>query len=180
MMKLGQSGNQEHLPTVHPGNSLGHRLVTRIAVTRLGIALVRVVGRHLDPTLVRCSGGRLSSVHPFRVVLLTHTGAKSGIRRTATVVYFTDRDRVILIATAFGSKRNPSWYYNIRANPEVTLYGHGIAGRFSAVEVKGDERERLFNLATSADTPYADYDRLAERYIPVIALHRTPESVDAS
>ncbi len=180
MKKLGHSSDQKYLPTVHPGRSLRHRIVTRIAVSRLGISVVRVVGRRLDPTLLRLSRGRLSVVYPFRVVLLTHTGAKSGIHRTSPVVYFTDRDRVILIVTAFGSKRNPAWYYNIKANPEVTLYGHGIAGRFSAVEVKGDERERLFNLATSADTPYADYERLAERYIPVIALHRTPESVDAS
>ena len=159
------------IPTVHPGNTLGHRLVTRIAVSRFGISTIQKIGPYVDPVLVRLSRGRLSLVYPFQTVLLTHTGAKSGVTRTTPIVYFTDGDRIILIASAFGSLRNPAWYYNIRAHPDVTLYGRGITGRFRAVEVRGAERDELFNRAKSADTPYSDYERMGERYIPVIALH---------
>jgi hypothetical protein len=52
--------------------------------------VVRNVGSRVDPTLIRLTGGRLSSVAPFPAMLLTHNGAKSGVSRTSTVVYFTD------------------------------------------------------------------------------------------
>lgn len=160
------------MPTVHPGKSRAHRLVTKAAISRFGVAFIRRIGRKIDPILARLTGGRLSSVYPFPVVLLTHTGARSGVRRTSAIVYFTDQDRVILIASSFGSPRNPAWYYNITANPEVILYGRGIRGRFKAAEVNGGERERLFNRAKSADSPYREYERSAGgRHIPLIALY---------
>ena len=46
---------------------------------------------------------------------MTHVGAKSGRTRTSALVYFTDRGRVILIASNFGESRNPAWYHNIKA-----------------------------------------------------------------
>jgi hypothetical protein len=61
--------------------------------------VVRKVGSRIDPALIRLTGGRLSFVAPFPAMLLTHTGAKSGVTRTSTVVYFTDADRVIVIAS---------------------------------------------------------------------------------
>jgi deazaflavin-dependent oxidoreductase (nitroreductase family) len=142
-----------------------------VAVTTVGVAFVRSVGRRVDPILMRLTGGRFSSVYPFQAVLLTHRGAKSGVRRIATLVYFTDRGRIILVASDFGSSRNPGWYYNVKANPEVMVYGRRISGRFTATELVGDERDRLFHLARSAETPYDGYERRAGiRRIPVIAL----------
>jgi deazaflavin-dependent oxidoreductase (nitroreductase family) len=81
----------------------------------------RKVGPRIDPTLIRLTGGRLSSVIPFPALLLSHTGAKTGITRTTPIVYFTDTGRVIVIASNFGAHKNPAWYYNIKANPEVTF-----------------------------------------------------------
>ena len=52
--------------------------------------VVRKIGPRIDPALIRLTGGRLSSVARFPAMLLTHTGAKSGLIRTSTVVYFTD------------------------------------------------------------------------------------------
>ena len=80
---------------------------------------------------------------------MTHVGAKSGRTRTSALVYFTDRGRVILIASNFGESRNPAWYHNIKANPIVTLYGRGIRGRFMAEEIYGAERDRLLQRAKS-------------------------------
>ena len=146
-------------------------MITRVATTGLGIAIVRKLGKRIDPTLMRLSGGRLSMVYPFPVVLVTHTGARSGVRRTSPIVYFTDHDRVILIASSFGATRNPAWYHNMRTNPVVTLYGRGIAGRFHCREVDGAERDRLYGLATAADSPFSEYEEAAgARYIPVLAL----------
>lgn len=137
--------------------------------------IVRKVGPHIDPALIRLTGGRLSSVAPFPALLLTHTGAKSGVTRTSTVVYFTDADRVIVIASNFGAPNRPAWYYNVKAHPEVTLWGRGFGGHFHAEELLDAERDRLFQLATAASSPYDHYQRtVGNRPIPIIAFRSVP------
>jgi deazaflavin-dependent oxidoreductase (nitroreductase family) len=159
------------IPNIRPGYSLGHRIVTRIASTALGIRIIRRVGPHIDPTLIRLTGGRLSSVTPFPALLLSHTGARSGVTRVTPVVYFTDAGRVIVIASNFGAPKNPAWYHNIKANPEVTLLGRGFRGSFLAEEVVGPERDRLFQVAAGASSPYDHYQQsAATRPIAVIAF----------
>jgi len=107
---------------------------------------------------------------------MTHVGAKSGRTRRSALVYFTDRGRVILIATNFGGSRNPAWYRNVRANPLVAMYGRGICGRFVAEEIYDAERDRLFQRAKDAPGPNDQYEQAAaaqSRYVPVIAF--TPQ-----
>jgi deazaflavin-dependent oxidoreductase (nitroreductase family) len=104
-------------------------------------------------------------------VLLTHTGARSGTRRTTPLIYFTDRDRVILIASNYGSSRHPAWYHNVKANPEVTLSARGFEGRFIGAEVSGAERDRLWALATGWLAGYDQYQKSAgQRQIPMLAF----------
>jgi deazaflavin-dependent oxidoreductase (nitroreductase family) len=117
------------VPVVPPGRSVAHRIVSRVVLSPLGRRFGRDIASRLDPTLIRLTRGRVSSVWPFPAVVMTHVGAKSGRTRRSALVYFTDRGRVILIATNFGGSRNPAWYRNVRANPLVTMYGRGICGR---------------------------------------------------
>jgi deazaflavin-dependent oxidoreductase (nitroreductase family) len=177
------------IPAVSPGRSVAHQIVARVALTSLGLRLIRDVGDRIDPALLRLTRGRVSTVWPFPAVLVTHEGAKSGKIRTSAVVYFTDGGRVILIATNFGNARNPSWYYNVKANPVVELYGRGISGQFKAEEVHDDERDRLFQRAKDAPGPYGKYEEVAGtkcRRVPVIAFaplarqHRLDDRGDGS
>lgn len=164
------------VPAVDPGRSIAHRIASRVALSPLGLRFLRDIGSRVDPTLLRLTRGRVSSVWPFPAVVMTHVGAKSGRARTSALVYFTDRGRVILIATNFGESRNPGWYHNVKANPLVTLYGRGIFGRFIAEETHDAERDRLFRRAKDAPGPYRKYEQAAAtrfRYVPVIAL--TPQ-----
>jgi deazaflavin-dependent oxidoreductase (nitroreductase family) len=164
------------VPAVHPGRSVAHRIVSRVVLSPLGRRFGRDIASRVDPTLIRLTRGRVSCVWPFPAVVLTHVGAKSGRPRANALVYFTDRGRVILIATNFGGSRNPAWYHNVKANPLVTLYGRGIRGRFMAEEIYDAERERLFQRVNSCPGPYAEYEQAAaaqSRYVPVIAF--TPE-----
>ena len=149
------------VPAVNLGRSVAHRFVGRVVVSPLGLRFGRDIASRLDPTLLRLTRGRVSCVWPFPAVVLTHVGAKSGKTRTSAVVYFTDRGRIILIASNFGGPRNPAWYYNVEANPIVTLYGRGIRGRFIADEIYGAERDRLFQRAKDAPGPYGQYEQAA-------------------
>jgi deazaflavin-dependent oxidoreductase (nitroreductase family) len=165
------------VPAVSPGRSVAHRIVTRVALSPMGLRFLRDMGSRVDPTLIRITRGRVSSVWPFPAVVLKHVGAKSGITRTSALVYFTDRGRVILIASNFGESRNPAWYHNVKANRIVTLYGRGVCGHFMAEEIYGAERDRLFQRAKDAPGPYGKYEQAAatkSRYIPVIGF--TPQN----
>jgi len=128
------------------------------------------VGRRIDPALMRLSGGRLKSSIMAPTVLLKHTGAKSGKQRETPIGYFTDGDDVVLIASKGGAAHHPAWYHNIRANSEVELWSGGGGGRYRARVVEGDERQRLWDLATTYYPGFAKYQRRADnRTIPVIA-----------
>jgi deazaflavin-dependent oxidoreductase (nitroreductase family) len=127
------------------------------------------VGNKIDPYLMRASGGRLKSTFVAPTVLLTHTGAKSGKKRSTPLAYFTDRDNVILIASRGGHRHHPAWYHNVIANPEVELWAKGGGGRYRVREAEGDERERLWGLAAGFYPGFAKYqERAGDRRIPVI------------
>jgi deazaflavin-dependent oxidoreductase (nitroreductase family) len=169
------------IPAVSPGRSIAHR-VGYIAATSCGQRIIREIGDRVDPSLIRCTRGRLSMVWPFPAVLVTHTGARSGKLRRTALVYFTDGGRVILIATNFGAPRNPSWYYNIKTDPVVGLYGRGIKGSFIAEEINGDERSRVFQRAKDAPGPYGKYQEAADGFqqVPVMALRPLSETSGAA
>ena len=86
---------------------------------------------------MRASGGRLKTTIIAPTVLLTHTGAKSGKKRTTPLAYFTDGDKVILIASRGGHRDHPAWYHNVVANPEVELWAKGGGGRYRAAGGEG-------------------------------------------
>jgi F420H(2)-dependent quinone reductase len=127
------------------------------------------VGGKVDPILMRASGGRLRTTLNAPTILLTHTGAKSGERRQTPLTYFTQGDDVIIIASRGGHARNPPWYHNLRANPEIELMTNGGGGRYRAREAEGEERERLWKLATEYYPGFARYqERAGDRRIPVM------------
>jgi deazaflavin-dependent oxidoreductase (nitroreductase family) len=151
-----------------------YRAYTRFLRTRTGRWIGINVAAPIDPFLLRVSGGRVGAGLMLPSVNLTTTGAKSGQSRTATVLYFSDGDDVILIASSFGRDKHPAWYHNLSANPEAKLERSGRQGDYRAAEVDDDaERDRLFALADRVYGGYADYrERTARigRRIPVMRL----------
>ena len=127
------------------------------------------VGTRVDPVLMKLSGGRVRTTLSAPTVLLTHTGAKSGKKRSTPLAYFTDGDDVVLIASRGGHEHNPAWYHNVSANPEVELWTTGGGGRYLAQVADRNERERLWKLATTFYPGFGSYqERCSERVIPVV------------
>ena len=127
------------------------------------------IGNKVDPYLMKASGGRLKTTFSAPTVLLTHTGAKSGKKRSTPLAYFTDGDNVILIASRGGARDNPAWYHNIVANPEVELLAKGGGGRYRAREAQGELRQRLWGLAAGFYPGFEKYqERAGDRRIPVV------------
>src|SRR5262245_44379891 len=147
------------------------RAMRWLAKTRFGGWMALNVANKLDPHLMRASHGRVKMPSGAPTVLLTHTGAKSGRERTTPLLYFTDSGSAVLIASQTGKPQHPSWFHNVRANPEVELWAGGRGGAYTAREAEGEERERLWRLATQLYPGYDDYQSRADvagRRIPVV------------
>lgn len=122
----------------------------------------------------RANGGKVGGRFANRtLLLLTTTGAKSGQTRTNPVAYTTDGDHFVIIASKGGAPTNPDWYYNLKANPEVTVELGREQFEARATIAEGAERDRLFNQMAEIMPGFADYQRNTDRKIPVIVLERT-------
>ncbi|MDQ1434063.1 MAG: hypothetical protein QOF59_879 [Actinomycetota bacterium] len=121
----------------------------------------------------RNNGGKVTGMFgDAPLVLLTTTGAKSGKTRTTPVVYTTDGDKVVVIASKGGAPTSPDWYHNLVANPDVTveLSTDKFEGRARVAE--GEERDRLYRAQAELMPNFADYEKATTRKIPVVVLER--------
>ena len=148
------------------------QLLMRASNTGLGRSVGINLAAKVDPFLLRISGGRVATTAFFPVVTLIAKGRKSGEERQTPLVYFTRGEEVILIASSFGREKNPAWYYNATANPEVELLVKGERLPYAVRETEGEEREQLFDLAEQLYAGYGNYRELTAgiRQIPVLAL----------
>jgi deazaflavin-dependent oxidoreductase (nitroreductase family) len=147
------------------------QLAARLVNNAPGRWLASRVAPRVDRQLLRLSGGRLSTALVTPELLLVHTGAKTGRRRTTPLTYFTDGGRVIVVASNYGGSRHPAWYHNVLAHPRVTISAGGYTGTFVGQQVTGAERDRLWKLATTFIPSYVEYERLAgDRQISVLAF----------
>jgi deazaflavin-dependent oxidoreductase (nitroreductase family) len=106
------------------------------------------------------------------MVLITTTGARSGKQRINPLVYLRDNGRVVVFASKAGAPTNPDWYHNMVANPRVTVEVGHESYEATAVEVTGDERERLFAAQIAVMPGFKNYQEATSRVIPVIVLER--------
>lgn len=111
------------------------------------------------------------------MILVHHVGARSGAERIAPLRWFADGDRRVVVASAAGAPKNPAWYHNLMANPDVVVEvsdgdGHVETARVHAEELTGDERDRIWTRITENEGGFADYQRRVEgiRTIPLVAL----------
>jgi len=148
------------------------QLLMRISNTGFGRRVGIDLAAKVDPLLLRASGGRIATTAFFPVVTLIARGRKSGQERQTPLVYFTRGDEVILIASSFGREKNPAWYYNATASPQVELLVKGDRLPYSVRETEGEEREQLLDLAEQLYAGYGNYRQRTAgiREIPVLAL----------
>jgi deazaflavin-dependent oxidoreductase (nitroreductase family) len=106
------------------------------------------------------------------MIIITHKGAKSGTTYTSPLVYSKDGDRFVIIASKAGAPKNPSWYHNLVAHPEVTVEIGAEKFKAKAAEVKGAERDRLFAAQAKMMPQFNEYQKKTERKIPVLVLER--------
>ena len=155
--------------------SVYERAMGRFARTPVGDWYVKRIAPRIDPPLLRRTGGRVSSVYPTPVMLLTTKGAKSGQPRSLPLLYIADGDQLILMASNYGRTSHPAWFRNLVANPTVDVLAGKHSGRYTATEITDPAgRERAWALAIDLYAGYGDYEKRAgDRTIPLVRLERS-------
>jgi deazaflavin-dependent oxidoreductase (nitroreductase family) len=114
----------------------------------------------------------LSSTDGMPILLLTMTGAKTRRTLTRPLCYGRDGDRIVILASYGGAPGNPPWYYNLIANPLVTVEVGTEKFKARATEASGAERQRLFDAQARLMPLFSDYQKKTRRQIPVLTLTR--------
>ncbi len=151
------------------------RLIQRLAMIEvISSGFLSKYLHRMDTTVLKWSQGRKSlttMLTGLPVVVLSTTGARSGVTRTIPVAGIPDGEKIILIPTSFGSPTYPGWYYNLRAHPEVKLSLNGQTQEYVARIANQEERQDYWQLAVYYYPGYQSYGkRNAGREIPIFVL----------
>ena len=125
----------------------------------------------LHAALYRLSGGALGRrAFGLPVLVLGHTGAKSGKVRQTSLYYCDDGGNLAVIASKVGAPENPSWYTNLVANPNAKVQIGRQRRPVRARLADEAERARIWQRMASIYPGYDAYQQRTERRIPVVML----------
>jgi deazaflavin-dependent oxidoreductase (nitroreductase family) len=108
-----------------------------------------------------------------QVLLLTTKGKKTGTERTNPLAYTQDGRDIVVVASKGGAPTSPDWFFNLKANPTVTveLGGDKFEARAKVAEPES-ERQRLYSAHAEVHPGFHDYVTKTTRKIPVVRLQR--------
>ncbi len=122
----------------------------------------------------RESNGKVGGVFEgFPLLLLHHTGAKTGTERVTPLMYLDVGDGYAIFASKAGAPSNPDWYYNLVANPSTTIEVGTDTEEVTAQVLEGENRDRVWERQESEFPQFAEYEEKTDREIPVILLRPT-------
>lgn len=122
----------------------------------------------------RANGGKVEGWAPL--ILLTTRGAKTGQERIYPLMAVPYEGTYLAVASKGGAPKNPLWYNNVLAHPDVTVEAENETFAANARVLHGAEREAAFKQAVSVFPNYAEYQKKTEREIPVFLLERRTNS----
>jgi deazaflavin-dependent oxidoreductase (nitroreductase family) len=158
-------------------SSVLRRPLVALAATRAGSWLIRQL-TPLDRRILLRSRGRFTVLGPTGapVLLLTTTGATSGLLRTTPLVFGRDGESVLVVGSNFGQEAHPAWTGNLLAEPRavVTIGGEGIP--VTAELLEGEEAEAAYRTMIELARTYRAYQSRTDRPIRVFRLTAVPSA----
>ncbi len=103
-------------------------------------------------------------------LLLTTRGRKTGKLRRSALIYGRDGDNYVVVASTGGKPVHPSWYFNLEANPEVTVQVGAETFPARARTATAAEKPKLWAMMADLFPNYTVYQAKTEREIPVVIL----------
>ena len=117
------------------------------------------------------SGGtEATTLRGMPIVVVTSVGAKSGKLRKTALMRVEHDGVYAVVASLGGAPKHPVWYYNLKADPKLTLQDGSVTKEYVAREVDGDEYDAWWTRAVDAYPPYAEYQTKTTRKIPLFVL----------
>jgi deazaflavin-dependent oxidoreductase (nitroreductase family) len=149
-------------------------MTLRQSLADAGLKTMNVTHR----AILRLSGGRaLTDPFGMPALELQVTGRKSGLPRTTMLTApIIDDHRVVLVASKGGDNRDPEWFRNLVANPDVqvTMVKSGEIRQLRARVATAEEKAELWPTIVSAYKGYAGYQKRTQRDIPVVICEPRP------
>jgi deazaflavin-dependent oxidoreductase (nitroreductase family) len=122
----------------------------------------------------RANDGILGGSFAGAPVLLLHTkGARSGTPRVNPMMYLEEDGTLYVFASKAGADRNPDWFYNLVATPNVSVEVGTESFDAVATPVDREERDRVYALQASRYPNFAEYETKTSRVIPVVKIKRS-------
>ena len=119
----------------------------------------------------RANEGKVGGMFEGAPLLILHTtGAKSGAKRESPLMYLSQDDRLFVFASKAGAHSHHDWYYNVKADPSVTVEIGTDRIDKTAVEVGSAERDTVYAEQASRFPQFGEYAAGTDRTIPVIEL----------
>ena len=140
--------------------------VQRDSFVDAGFKLLNLMHR----SALRLSGGRWPrDLQGMPGVELHTTGRKSGQPRSTFLTSpIHDENRVVLVASKGGDDRDPQWYRNLTANPDVEVTMHGETRKMRARTASAEEKAAMWADIVAVYEGYDSYQKKADRDIPVV------------
>jgi deazaflavin-dependent oxidoreductase (nitroreductase family) len=119
----------------------------------------------------RANGGKAGGMFEGMPLVLVHNvGAKSGTEYVTPLVYLGEDGRTFIFASKGGADTHPGWFHNLKANPEISIEIGSDTVDAVAVELTGEERDRIYEAQKAKQPQFAEYEAKTDRTIPVIEL----------
>jgi len=142
------------------------------------VAILKRLVPPLDRFLLRISRGYVNTaMQP--VALVKTVGARSGLVRETPLICMPVDGGVVLVGSNWGADSDPAWIYNLRKHPQVSLVFRGYVGSVTARELRGAEREAMWQRLVDFNPQYAEYQAGTARTLPVMLLEK-PANASAS
>jgi deazaflavin-dependent oxidoreductase (nitroreductase family) len=127
----------------------------------------------IDGAILKLTKGKhsLSEYLGWNIVQINTVGAKTGKLHQIVLLALIDGDKIGIIASNFGRKPNPGWYYNLVKTPVCDVQLNGLWAKYAAREIQGEEYKKYWNMAVSSYKGYEKYkQRASHRHIPLMLL----------
>jgi deazaflavin-dependent oxidoreductase (nitroreductase family) len=118
----------------------------------------------------RANGGKVEAFPNDNLILLHHTGAKSGQERVTPLAYQAVDGGYAIFASKAGAPENPAWFYNLQANPKATIEIGTDTVPVTARVASPEEREPIWTQQKKDQPGFAEYEQKTSRQIPVVIL----------
>jgi deazaflavin-dependent oxidoreductase (nitroreductase family) len=123
--------------------------------------------------LYKLSGGKMGARMGWIDVVLVETiGRKTGKKRTVPIACYAYKDSVVVSASNSGSDKNPAWYLNMMAHPDVAVRLGTEQFKAFAELVPDEEREALWKQIVNNNKHQGEYLEKTDRKIPLVWLRR--------